>query len=159
MYLMDGNNRIMISKALNESDRLSGCTKGSRRYLQGRSLPFSVFSFQTVEDSDTGGIPDEFLMRYNVGGIHINEVAFSKLRQEISLQEHLLELPMLWGTQPVRLYSGLVPVAADVFRRIVIREGIIPHINATDFTVKRWTERKYYEVCTAQEIYELVESD
>lgn len=157
MYLMDGTTRIMISKALNESDRLSSCTKGARKYITSRTTPFNVFSFQTVEDADTGGMPDEFLMRYNIGGIHINAVAFEKLQQEISLQEHVFDLPMLWGLQKVKLYSGLVPVAAGVFHRIVIREGIIPHINASDFTVKRWTNLRYYEVCTNRYVYELVE--
>ncbi len=79
MYLMDGNKQIMISKALNESDRLSSCSKGMRRLLEDRELLFNVFSFKAVEDEDTGGNPDEFLLRYNIGGIHINEAAFQKL--------------------------------------------------------------------------------
>jgi hypothetical protein len=94
MYLMDGSHRIMISKALNESDRLSGCSKGARKYLaagQAKNL-FNVYNFQTVEDADTGGIPDEFLVRYNIGGIHINALAFQKLQKEIALKEHLIEL-------------------------------------------------------------------
>lgn len=156
MYLMDGSNRIMISKALNESDRLSGCTKGAKKFVAGRSLPFNVFSFQTVDDKDTGGIPEEFLMRYNIGGIHINVAAFEKLRKEISLQEHQVDLPMLWGMQKVKLYSGLVPIAQGVFHKILLREGLIPHIDAEKFTVKRWTDRRYYEVCTTLAAYELI---
>lgn len=158
MYLMDGSNRIMISKALNESDRLSGCTKGARRFIERRRSPFNVFSFQTVEDKDTGGIPEEFLMRYNIGGIHINTAAFEKLCSEISLQEHNVDLPMLWGTEKVKLYSGLVPVTAGVFHRIIVREGLIPHIDATKFTVRNWTDRKYYEVCTDKAVYELIDA-
>jgi len=157
MYLMDGGNRIMISKALNESDRLSGCTKGARRFVGQRSVPFNVFSFQTVDDKDTGGMPDEFLMRFNIGGIHINVEAFEKLRSEISLQEHVIEMPMLWGMQKVMLYSGLVPVAPGVFHRIVVREGVIAHIDATEFTVKNWTSRRYYEVCTSQAVYNMID--
>src|SRR5580704_5750777 len=86
MYLMDGTSRIMISKALNESDRLSSCHKGARKVLNGTQGLFSVYTFQTVEDEVTGGNPDEFLMRYNIGGIHISQEAFAKLQQEISLQ-------------------------------------------------------------------------
>jgi hypothetical protein len=157
MYLMDGNNRIMISKALNESDRLSGCTKGARRFVEHRSLPFNVFNFQTVDDKDTGGMPEEFLMRYNIGGIHINQAAFQKLCSEISLQEHTVELPMLWGLQKVKLYSGLVPVTAGVFHRIIVREGVIPHINATEFTVTNWTDRNYYEICTDKAVYNMLD--
>ena len=157
MYLMDGSSRIMISKALNESDRLSGCTKGARRFVGRRSVPFNVFSFQTVDDKDTGGIPEEFLMRFNIGGIHINVEAFEKLRSEISLQEHVIEMPMLWGMQKVMLYSGLVPVAPGVFHRIVVREGVIPESDATEFTVKNWTSRRYYEVCTSQAVYNMID--
>src|SRR5215470_11626515 len=80
MYLMDGNKKIMISKALNESDRLSSCSKGMRRLLEDHELLFNVFAFKTVEDENTGGNPDEFLLRYNIGGIHINQAAFLKLR-------------------------------------------------------------------------------
>ncbi len=83
--------------------------------------------------------------------------AFEKLRSEISLSEHVVEIPMLWGMQKVKLYSGLVPVAPGVFHRIVVREGVIPHINAAEFTVKNWTERKYYEVCTAKSVYAMVD--
>src|SRR5260370_18515145 len=75
MYLMAGTRQIMISKAINESDRLSSCSKDVRPSLEDRELLFNVFSFKTVEDSETGGEPSEFLLRYNVAGIHINEAA------------------------------------------------------------------------------------
>ncbi len=157
MYLMDGNSRIMISKALNESDRLSSCSKGARKYLaEGLSL-FNVHSFQTVADADTAGNPDEFLMRYNIGGIHISEPAFQKLRTEISLQELDLKAPTLWKDEKMRLYSGLVPVGAGSFHKIAVREAFIPHIDARDFSLKDWTNRRYYEVCTTQVIYEYLE--
>jgi hypothetical protein len=64
---------------------------------------------------------------------------------------------MLWGTQKVMLYSGLVPVAPGVFHRIVVREGVIAHIDATEFTVKNWTSRRYYEVCTSQAVYNMID--
>ena len=86
MYLMDGSTRIMISRALNDSDRLSSCNRGARRFLADSESLFNVYSFKTVEDEDTGGNPDEFLMRFNVGGVNLNEAAFRALQQEISLQ-------------------------------------------------------------------------
>ena len=60
MYLMDGSHRIMISKALNESDRLSGCSKGARRFIT-RETPFNVFSFQTVGTTTRGYFYDRDL--------------------------------------------------------------------------------------------------
>lgn len=161
MYLMDGNSRIMISKALNESDRLSSCSKAARRYSGLSKSLFNVFAFKTVADVDTGGTPEEFLVRYNIGGVHINEEAFRKLQQEIKLQLHELPMPGLWGKETVRLYSGLVPVGANAgttsFHRIVVRDARIAHINALDLSLKEWTDRRYYEVCTNTAIYDLLD--
>jgi hypothetical protein len=39
-----------------------------------------------------------------------------------------------------------------------VREGRIPRIDASDFSLKYWTDMKYYEVCTNDAIYEYVES-
>lgn len=160
MYLMDGSHRIMISKALNLSDRLSGCSKGARKYLgDGTDSMFNVYSFQTVEDADTGGMPDEFLVRYNIGGIHINDLAFNKLGTEISLKLHEVELPMIWDKEKVRLFSGMVPVGQGIFHPIVVREGLIAHVDARDFRLKHWTDKKYYEVCVNETIYEFLASE
>jgi hypothetical protein len=157
LYLMDGTQQIMISRALNESDRLSSCSKGIRRLLENREAMFNVFCFKTVEDEDTGGNPDEFLMRYNIGGIHINEAAFEKLRAEISLQAFDMQVPMIWDRHKVRLYSGVVPVGQGAFHKIAIREGQIAHIDARDFSLKRYTDRRYYEIVTHPKIYQALE--
>jgi len=158
MYLMDGSKQIMISKALNESDRLSSCSKGMRRLLEDRELLFNVFSFKAVEDEDTGGNPDEFLLRYNIGGIHINEAAFQKLRSEISLQAFDLQVPMIWQKTNVRVYAGVVPLGQGLFHHIIVREGRITHVDARDFSLKHVTDRHYYEVCTHPRIYQAIES-
>jgi hypothetical protein len=158
MYLMDGSKQIMISKALNESDRLSSCSKGMRRLLEDRELLFNVFSFKAVEDEDTGGNPDEFLLRYNIGGIHINEAAFQKLCGEISLQAFDLQVPMIWQKTTVRVYAGVVPLGQGSFHHIIVREGRITHVDARDFSLKQVTDRHYYEVCTHPKIYQAIES-
>jgi hypothetical protein len=157
MYLMDGDHRIMISKALNESDRLASCNKGARKGFAHADPVFNVYHAQMVEDDATAGDPDEFLMRFNVSGILLSAEAFEKLRREISLEILDLDLITFFGKEKVRLYSGLVPVAPDVFHRIVIREGRTPRVNS-DFTVKHWTDRRYYEVCANHRINQLVES-
>ncbi|MGH9570979.1 MAG: hypothetical protein ACRD4F_15140, partial [Candidatus Angelobacter sp.] len=158
MYLMDGTRQIMISKAINESDRLSSCHKGMRRWLEKRELLFNVFSFKTIDDADTGGIPEEFLLRYNIGGIHISAAAFDKLCTEISLQEFDLKVPMIWKTSAVRVYSGMVPLGHGMFHRIIIREGRIAHVDARDFSLKEMTDLPYYEICIHPRIYEAIES-
>jgi len=158
MYLMDGPRPIMISKAINESDRLSSCNKGIRQLLENRDLMFNVFSFKTIDDADAGGNADEFLLRYNLGGIHISRAAFEKLRTEISLQAFDLKVPMIWKSNTVRVYSGMAPLGQGSFHRIVIREGRIAHIDPRDFVLKQFTDQLYYEVCTHARIYAAIES-
>src|SRR5437879_12678208 len=75
MYLMDGSSQIMISKALNESDRLSSCSRGARKHLDGIDSLFNVYSFQAIENTSSDFTSDEFLLRFNFGGITVNEAA------------------------------------------------------------------------------------
>ncbi|MFB3813259.1 MAG: hypothetical protein ACE14L_04035 [Terriglobales bacterium] len=157
MYLMDGSTRIMISPALNASDRLSSCSRSARRLCADVESVFNVFTFQTVDDDDTAGQPDEFLIRYNIGGAVLDEAGFAKLRQEISLTAREVMLPTLWNEGSVQLYCGVVPVAPGIFHQLIVREARIPHIDAREFQLKHWTERRYYEVCTNPAVYELVQ--
>ena len=86
MYLMDGEQQIMISDALNESDRLSSCNKRVRKAIAGVEGPFNVYAFQTVKDADAGESPEDFILKYNLNGIRMSEAAFQRLQQEISLE-------------------------------------------------------------------------
>src|SRR5436190_1709562 len=86
MYLMDGEDRIMISEALNESDRLSSCNKRVRRSMERLNSPFNVYAFQTVSDAHAAEGPEDFIMKYNLNGIRMSESAFQRLQQEISLE-------------------------------------------------------------------------
>lgn len=147
MYLLDGDHRIMISDALNESDRLSSCDKRIRKAMQGMSIPFNVYEFRATEGVDADK------MQYNVGGIRISEAAFRRLGEEISLEECKLDFPRLWGNEHIRFWSALVPVGADVFRRVVIRVSQTPIVNPGEFTLVRWTDNAIYEVCTNPSIY------
>ncbi|HET9184131.1 MAG TPA: hypothetical protein VFP59_18555 [Candidatus Angelobacter sp.] len=157
MYLMDGTRPIMISKAINESDRLSSCSKGIRQLLENRDLLFNVFSFKTIDDADAGANADEFLLRYNIGGIHISRAAFEKLRTEISLQPFDLRVPMIWKSGTARVYTGMAPLGQGAFHRIVVRQGRIARIDSRDLALKHYTEQPYYEVCTHPRIYEAIE--
>ncbi|MGA9041903.1 MAG: hypothetical protein WB421_15330 [Terriglobales bacterium] len=157
MYLMDGEQRIMISDALNESDRLSSCNKRVRKAMEKMETPFNVYAFQTVSDADALESPEDFIMKYNLSGIRLSAAAFKKVQQEISLAPLHLPLPALWGSEEFRLYSGLVPVGNDIFRKIVVRGSRIPQIDTHDFTLQHWTEKWYYEVCTNESIYSALE--
>jgi hypothetical protein len=148
MYLMDGEQRIMISDALNESDRLSSCSKRVRKSMKAMETPFNVYAFQTVSDADVEDSPDDFILKYNLNGIRISEAAFQRLKQEISLELAPLDLPKAWEGEEFHLWSGLVPVGNDIFRKIVVRGSRMPQIDPHNFSVQLWTERWYYEVCS-----------
>jgi len=159
LYLMDGEKRIMISEALNESDRLSSCNKRARKAMESLSTPFHVYAFQTVSDADAGEATEDFVMAFNLGGIRLSPAAFKKLTSEISLEPLSMELPELWGDENYKLYTGLVAVDNDIFRKIVLRESHVAQIDAKNFTLQKWTEKPYYEVCTDSAIYSALEGE
>jgi hypothetical protein len=159
LYLMDGEHQIMISEALNESDRLSSCNKRARKVMEGQAGPFHVYAFQAAEP-EPGGNPEDTVLCFNLSGIRMNAAAFRKLQQEISLEPLKVKLPASFASSDkgeYRLFSGTVPVDRDIFRKIVVRESRVPRINTADFSVQGWTERSYYEVCADAAIYAALE--
>jgi hypothetical protein len=80
------------------------------------------------------------------------------MEKEISLEPCKLDLPELWGDEAFTLHSGMVPVGNDIFRRILVRVSRIAQIDARDFDLQRWTERRYFEVCTNPAVYEMLDS-
>ena len=149
-YLLDGEHSIMISDALNESDRLSACDKRMRKAMAGLAVPFNAYEFRAGEELEP--------IRFNVGGIRISEAAFQRIREEISLTACSLEFPRLWGSEESHFYSGLVPISADVFRRIVIRSSRIPLVEASTFNFSQWTDGLLFEVCTQAAVYKTIEN-
>ncbi len=158
LYLMDGEHQIMISEALNESDRLSSCNKRARKVMEPQAGPFHVYAFQAAE-LDENGNPEDVILSFNLGGIRMNEMAFRKLEKEITLEPLKVKLPASLASDKgeYRLFNATVPVDRDIFRKIVVRESRIPRIDPADFSVKGWTDRKYYEVCTDPAIYAALE--
>jgi hypothetical protein len=150
-YLLDGDHRIMISDALNESDRLSSCDKRMRKAMHGMSVPFNIYEFRGSESLESEP------MRFNLGGIRISEAAFKRLAEEISLTSCSPEFPRLWGSEEASFFTALVPVGADIFRRIVVRASRIPLVESVSFNLVQWSESLLYEVCTNPAVYEAFE--
>jgi hypothetical protein len=90
----------------------------------------------------------------------MNEAAFRKLEQEVSLVPLAVKLPPAIASSDkgeYQLFSATVPVDRDIFRKIVVRQSRVPRINVEDFSVQGWTGRTYYEVCTDPAIYAALE--
>src|SRR5438094_4459721 len=153
-YWTDGDSRIMISKALNLSDRLSGCAKLAKRMLARQKSHFSVFQFLNVMEGASAEELDEFIVRYNMNGIEINEEGFQKLSVEISLETIETKLDLPWGKQNVTLFYGEVPLGESV-ELLVLRKSFARQL-LPDGKVGGATSHPYYEVCTAPALYDLV---
>ena len=156
MYLMDGERPIMISKALNESDRLSSCSKLAKQMLTQKSRFFNVFVMQILPDADSKEGAEEFLMHYNVQGVEINELAFAKLCQELSMKRVEIKIPVLSEPEMVEFFCGSSPLGSSSFQKLVIRRGRVPQLNPKDLRIVEYTNRYYYEVCTAKPVYEYI---
>jgi hypothetical protein len=153
-YWTDGDSRIMISKALNLSDRLSGCTKLARRMLAKQKSNFSLFHFLQAMEGASAEELDEFLVRYNMNGVELNEEGFQKLTEEISLESIETKLDFPWGKENACLYYGEVPMGESV-ELLVLRKGLAKQILA-DGKIGGPSTHAYYEVCTAPALYDLV---
>jgi len=153
-YWTDGDSRIMISKALNLSDRLSGCAKLAKRMLGGQKTHFSVFQFLNTMEGASAEELDEFLVRYNHNGIELNDEGFQKLSEEISLESIETKLDMPWGRQNVSLYYGEVPLGESV-ELLVLRKAFARQL-LPDGKIGEPTSHAYFEVCTSPALYDLV---
>jgi class 3 adenylate cyclase len=154
LYLMDGEHRIMISDAINESDRLSSCSKRVRKRLANEAGVFQVYTVQIGADQSAAGgeAGEDLRLNYNVGGICLSEAAFKKLQHEISLThwEANLETPGFggpWVDREGEFLIGTVPIANGVFKKIAIRRSRVAQVDIRDLSILHWTDRCYYEVC------------
>ena len=150
----DGDSKIMISKALNLSDRLSSCAKMARRLVADNPSPFRVFSLQTLIVEGAGEEEgDELLMRYNMNGIELNEEGFQKLTSEISLFPLEGNFPMPWGKDRAQLFYGELPLG-DSLEPIVVRRGMTRQLQAGG-KIGGPTNRPFFEVCVHPKLLEL----
>src|SRR5271165_57328 len=153
-YWTDGDSKIMISKALNLSDRLSGCAKLAKRMMAGQKSHFSVFQFLTAMKGASAEELDEFLVRFNLNGIELNEEGFAKLSEEINLEAVEMQLEMPWGKENVTLHYGEVPMG-DSVELLVLRKALAREL-LPDGKIGVPSTHPYYEVCTSHALYDLV---
>ena len=155
-YWVDSDSRIMISRALNLSDRLSSCSKVARRLLGDRSSLFRLFVFQPGVEGAQEDEADEFLIRFNLNGVELNDEGFAKLSEEIALQSVEVECEMPWGQELTTFYLGQAPIG-DAVEPILLRRGYVRQL-LSDGRIGPEGQRAYYEVCTDARVLELVES-
>ncbi|MBI3405096.1 MAG: hypothetical protein HY046_06520 [Acidobacteria bacterium] len=149
-YWMDSDSKIMISKAINLSDRLSSCAKVAKRLLGEHKSPFRLFLFQTMMDAALDEEIEEVLIRYNLNGVQLNEEGFAKLSAEISLSPVEREVTLPWGKEKVQLFVGEVPIGESL-EKIVLRKGMVRQLLPGGKIGEPGTY-DYYEVCSNPEV-------
>lgn len=150
---MDADSRVMISRALNLSDRLSSCSKMAKRLFKENASPFNVFLLQTLMEDAAEDEGEELVVRYNLNGIELNDEGFQKISSEIALAPMGGNFPMPWGKERVQLYFGEVPIG-DSFAPIVIRKGFVRQLLPGSKIGAQGT-RAYFEVCTDLKLLEI----
>jgi len=150
---MDGDSKIMISRALNLSDRLSGCSNMAKRMFQANESPFNLFQLQALMDEAAGDEGEIPLIRYNLNGIELNEEGFEKLGSEIALAPMAGNFPMPWGKERVQLYFGEVPLGGSL-EPIIVRKGFIRQL-LPGAKIGQAGNKAYYEVCTDPRLFEV----
>ncbi len=153
-YWTDGDSRILISAALNTSDRLASCTRLARKLLAGQNGLFRVYCFQGSGMEEE----EEFSLQYNVMGVALNPEGFQKLQEEISLNRSQRKGDLLGEQEEVALYSGTVPLGQS-FEKLIVREARVPRVKLPGGRIEDWTSRLYYEVAVTPQLYEQVAAE
>ena len=149
-FLYDGEQRIMISPAIGDADRLSSCSwKLRRKYSQQSNLLTRVMVFQQPPDDAFKGEKGMTTFRYNLNGVELQPAAFNKLQSEIALRQFKLRLP--GDKYHTRFYVGEYPDTTGEIHKVVIREAQVKvwQEDSEDYPL---TDILYYEVVTNKTI-------
>jgi hypothetical protein len=99
---------------------------------------------------------DEYLIRFNLNGVELNDEGFKKLQEEIALTPLETECVMPWGKERVTFFYGETPVGEGL-EPVLIRRGYVRQLLAGG-KIGEAGSRPYYEVCINPKVLELAES-
>ncbi|MEW8046863.1 MAG: hypothetical protein AB2805_10260, partial [Candidatus Thiodiazotropha sp.] len=144
-YLYDEQQKIMISPAINQADRLSSCSAELRHDTSWRrSKRHRVEVFQEFSQDNKANAPNR--LRFNINGIELTEAAFVKLKSEMVL--HKMKIHSRSGG------SHYYHVGRFVDRRgsshwLVVRQGAIQVWDAGKIEDNRdILDNYFYEIIT-----------
>jgi hypothetical protein len=156
-FLFDENNKIMISPAINQADRLSSCAKSLKKRLGNAKKPFNLYVYQAGKGNQFVTGEEEAYIRYNVNGIELSPTAFMKLTEEIELRAIEAVIPEVINER-IKIYIGKYQTVSGKFKKLLIREAPIREIvSEKEGMGIRKTSKKYYEVVTNPHLYHYFE--
>jgi hypothetical protein len=156
-FLFDEENKIMISSAINQADRLSGCSKALVKQLENIKKPFNLYVFRKHPGANRFiSNQEEMYVRYNVNGIELSPAAFRKLTEEIELRLIKTVIPEI-SKENLTLYSGKFQTLSGKSKKLVIREAdIMEFVSESETRSFKKTAKKYFEVVTNPQVYQSV---
>lgn len=140
----------MISGAIGLTDRLSSCSWALRQ-----QIPPGLFNIDVCRyaDGEKGkGEKGQHYVRYNVNGILIDNAAFQKLSQEITLQKTRVKL----NGKEYLFHSGAYPDCLGQKRELIIREGQVGLWRNERIEENPDSDERYYEVVVNRKVITLV---
>ena len=149
-YLYDGDHPIMISGAIGLADRMSGCSWNLRAAIK-KSL-FNVDVLRIAEGESGKGEKGQHYLRYNVNGINIDDLAFSKRKREISLKSVRITL----NAKDYLFHVGQYPDANGRKKDLVIREGKVGLWRDSEIHEDPDSDESYFEVVVNRKVLPLV---
>ncbi len=117
MFLFDEDKPIMISPAIGDADRMSGCAWQLRDNIQPGHFNVGVFLPDPATSQE--GEKGQKLLRYNVNGIVVDDAAFKKLQDEV----HFTQVKVRSGGIEENFFVGQYPDIVGKKRDLVIRQG------------------------------------
>lgn len=151
-FLYDGNQRIMISSAIDEAKQLSACSSELRHhYATQQDTQKHLAIFKQPLDEQGKSVKT---LRYNLNGIELDPTAFKKLQKEITLKP--IRATALPGEQHQGcFYWGQYPNVKGEMHEVAIREDRV-QLWQEDSEYRLLTETLYYEVITDKAIIDTI---
>ncbi len=149
-YLYDEDKSIMISGAIGLADRMSSCSWILREAIKKNLFNIDVLR---IADGESGkGEKGQHYVRYNVNGILIDDAAFSKLQDEITLKSVRMKLN---GKQYL-FHVGQYPDTQGRKKDLIIREGKVDIWRDSEIQEDPDSDEVYYEVVVNRKVIPLV---
>ncbi len=149
-YLYDEDKPIMISGAIGDADRMSGCSWVLREAIK-KSL-FNVDVLRIADGENGKGEKGQEHFRYNVNGILIDAAAFAKLKDEIALKSVCMKL----NGKKYLFHVGQYPDTGGRKKDLVIREGEVGIWKDGEIHDAPDSDEVYYEVVVNRKVIPLV---
>jgi hypothetical protein len=149
-FLYDGDQKIMISPAINRADRLSSCSAVLRRTSLGEQVKRGVEVVVPVDQGTLRIDRSDELLSYNVNGIELDMPAFFKLKTELALMRVGSTVPGY--SEHSVFYAGRYPDRIGRMHWLVVREAPVRLWVGNSINTEEEWGRRFYEVITDTDV-------